>query len=80
MRPRIGFGRGKGDEAPKEVDATAWLIHSPMAEFVLLHTVYIKYMVMFGYTYLHGAFAVYSISTLVLFHYSFSFIHTSIRL
>jgi hypothetical protein len=55
MRPRFGFGRGKGDASPEDVDATAWLIQSSMAEFLLLHTVYIKYMVMFGYTYLHGA-------------------------
>lgn len=55
MRPRFGFGRGKGAEAPEDVDATAWLVQSSMAEFLLLHTVYIKYMVMFGYTYLHGA-------------------------
>ena len=54
MRPRLVFGRGKGGETPEDIDATAFLIHSPMAEFLLLQTIYIKYMVMFGYTYLHG--------------------------
>jgi hypothetical protein len=73
MRPRFGFGRGKGDESPEDVDATAWLIQSSMAEFLLLHTVYIKYMVMFGYTYLHGASSIRSL-------FLFSFIRSHIIL
>jgi len=40
------------EEAP--ADPTAWLLDSSFAEFVLLSTFYIKFMVMLGYTYMHG--------------------------
>jgi hypothetical protein len=60
MRPRLWFGNPKlssaetDDTVTTDYDATAWLLHSSMAEFLLLHTIYIKYMVMFGYTYFNG--------------------------
>jgi hypothetical protein len=53
----MAFGRKKNvpkEEIPLE-DPTAWLINSGLAEFLLMHTIEIKYMAMLGYTYLHGA-------------------------
>lgn len=46
--------RLRKEEPEAEVDPTAWLIDSGFAEFLLLHTYEIKYMAMFGYTFLHG--------------------------
>ena len=39
---------------PTPEDPTAWLINGSLAEFVLMHTYYIKCMVMLGYTFMHG--------------------------
>lgn len=47
--------RGKAPE-PVVVDSTAWLLDSGFAEFLLLHTAEIRYMAMFGYTFLHGVY------------------------
>jgi len=47
------FTKPKEDDAILE-DPTAWMLTSPLAEFLLMHTVEIKYMCMFGYTFLHG--------------------------
>mmetsp|Transcript_3349 Transcript_3349/g.3752 ORF Transcript_3349/g.3752 Transcript_3349/m.3752 type:complete len:254 (+) Transcript_3349:75-836(+) len=50
----MGFKKGKGlDDAPID-DPTAWMLTSPIAEFLLMHTKEIRYMCMFGYTFLHG--------------------------
>jgi hypothetical protein len=56
MRPRLPFGNKNIIPPEPQVltDSTAWLINSGFAEFLLLHTIHIKYMVMFGYTYLNG--------------------------
>jgi hypothetical protein len=55
MRPRLPFGNNnKNIPTDPQIDSTAWLINSGFAEFLLLHTIHIKYMVMFGYTYLNG--------------------------
>lgn len=35
-------------------DSTGWMIQNPFAEFVLLHTVEIKFMCMIGYTFFTG--------------------------
>ncbi|GAX13216.1 hypothetical protein FisN_17Hh148 [Fistulifera solaris] len=43
----------RSDEDAAE-DPTGWLIAGSLAEFLLLHTDQIRYMAMFGYTYLHG--------------------------
>lgn len=47
------FNKAKEEDTPIE-DPTAWMLTSPLAEFLLMHTVEIKYMCMFGYTFLHG--------------------------
>lgn len=47
------FGKRAEESVPSE-DPTAWLIAGSLAEFLLLHTDEIRYMAMFGYTYLHG--------------------------
>lgn len=51
------FGKNKKikDDIPP-YDSTSWLIDSSFAEFLLLHSIEIKYMAMFGYTFLHGMF------------------------
>ena len=60
MRPRFPFGNNNNNNSNKSTpdvmvnDPTEWLIHSGFAEFLLLHTLPIKYMIMFGYTYLCG--------------------------
>ncbi len=41
------MGRRQVIEEPP-VDNTAWLIDSSFAEFLLISTVYVKYMAMFG--------------------------------
>jgi hypothetical protein len=48
--------RLRKDPEPEPEDPTAWLIDSGFAEFLLLHTHEIKYMAMFGYTFLHGTY------------------------
>jgi len=47
------FGRRKAQEVPEE-DPTGWMLVGSIAEFLLMHTKEIKYMAMFGYTFLHG--------------------------
>mmetsp|Transcript_24053 Transcript_24053/g.26571 ORF Transcript_24053/g.26571 Transcript_24053/m.26571 type:complete len:275 (-) Transcript_24053:310-1134(-) len=37
-----------------ESDPSAWILENDLAQFLLMHTTEIKYMCMFGYTYLHG--------------------------
>jgi hypothetical protein len=37
-----------------EIDPTGWLIDSSLSDILLLSTVYIKYMAMFCYCYVHG--------------------------
>ena len=55
MRPRLPFGNAKATpDIVNENDPTEWLINSGFAEFILLHTLPIKYMIMFGYTYMAG--------------------------
>lgn len=49
----MAFGKRVAENIPFE-DPTAWLIGGGWAEFLLLNTDAIKYMAMFGYTYLHG--------------------------
>jgi len=46
----------RGKNVPEEpvADPTAWLVTGTLPEFILLHTYYIKCLVMFGYTFLHG--------------------------
>jgi hypothetical protein len=39
---------------PPADDPTAWLLDSGVAEFLLMNTLYIKYMCLLAYTYLHG--------------------------
>jgi len=54
--PKMPFGKKKGEEpveAPLE-DPTAWMLDHPFTEFLLMHTNEIKYLCMFGYTFLHG--------------------------
>ena len=62
MRPRLPFGNNNKN-TPIDVndsnDPTEWLIQSGMAEFLLLHTLPIKYMIMFGYTYMAGTYRSY---------------------
>ena len=51
------FGRKKNEMNATKVevvDPTAWLIDSGLAEFLLLHSHEVKYMAMFGYTFLNG--------------------------
>jgi hypothetical protein len=48
MRPR------RQQPEPEKLDSTAWMIDSGVAEFLLLYTDQIRYMAMFGYTFLHG--------------------------
>jgi len=48
---------GRGKAVPVDIppeDPTAWILDNGFAEFVLMHTNEIKYMVMLGYTFLHG--------------------------
>lgn len=47
------FQKGKDGEIPND-DPTAWMLTSPLAQFLMMHTIEIKYMCMFGYTFLHG--------------------------
>ena len=58
MRPRLPFGNSNKNASSDSLlnpnDPTEWLINSGLAEFLLLHTLPIKYMIMFGYTYLNG--------------------------
>jgi len=49
----VGFQKSKQDEIPID-DPTAWMLTSSLAEFLMMHTIEIKYMCMFGYTFLHG--------------------------
>ena len=49
----MAFGKRADQGGPPE-DPTGWLIAGSLAEFLLLHTDEIRYMAMFGYTYLHG--------------------------
>eukprot|EP00934_Nitzschia_sp_Nitz4_P002254 Nitzschia sp. Nitz4//scaffold11_size288233//260915//262073//NITZ4_000819-RA/size288233-snap-gene-0.33-mRNA-1//1//CDS//3329534209//2254//frame0 len=43
------------EDPPEPVyDPSAWVLDNAMAQFLLMHTDEIKYLVMFGYTYLHG--------------------------
>jgi len=49
----VGFKRNAQDDEPID-DPTAWMLTSPVAQLLLMHTVEIKYMCMFGYTFLHG--------------------------
>lgn len=44
----------RSNEDSMSEDPTGWLIAGGLAEFLLLHTDQIRYMAMFGYTYLHG--------------------------
>mmetsp|Transcript_34631 Transcript_34631/g.98592 ORF Transcript_34631/g.98592 Transcript_34631/m.98592 type:complete len:257 (-) Transcript_34631:252-1022(-) len=48
------MARGKTPEPVMPADPTAWILDNGFAEFVLMHTSEIKYMVMLGYTFLHG--------------------------
>ncbi|GKY91714.1 hypothetical protein MPSEU_000143200 [Mayamaea pseudoterrestris] len=48
------MARRPKEVAPEPEDPTGWLIDSGFAEFLLLNTYMIKYMCMFGYTFLHG--------------------------
>uniref|UniRef100_A0A7S2MRV2 Uncharacterized protein n=1 Tax=Helicotheca tamesis TaxID=374047 RepID=A0A7S2MRV2_9STRA len=36
------------------VDPTGWMVSSDIAQFLLLHSIEVKYMCMLGYTYMHG--------------------------
>ena len=63
MRPRFPFGNNNkgipsssGQQQQDQNDPTEWLIQSGLAEFLLLHTLPIKYMIMFGYTYMAGTY------------------------
>jgi hypothetical protein len=47
------LGSKKTMDEPIE-DPTEWMLKNSVAEFVLMHTVEIQYMCMFGYTFLHG--------------------------
>lgn len=49
----VGFKKNRQDEETLE-DPTGWMLTSTLAEFLLMHTKEIKYMCMFGYTFLHG--------------------------
>lgn len=51
----VGFKRNAQDDEPID-DPTAWMLTSPVAQLLLMHTVEIKYMCMFGYTFLHGGY------------------------
>lgn len=44
----------KQPEPEPQVDPTAFLLNSVLAQFLLMHTKEIKYMCMFAYTFLHG--------------------------
>jgi len=35
-------------------DPSGWILNNDLAQFLLMHTAEIKYMCMFGYTYMHG--------------------------
>jgi hypothetical protein len=48
--------RKKEDTAVPPTDPLAWLIDSGFVEILLLHTKEVKFMAMFGYTFLHGQF------------------------
>lgn len=52
MNMNMNKPRKGGSESSK--DSTAWLITGTVAEFLLANTYAIKYMVMVGYTYMHG--------------------------
>jgi len=45
--------KGSQDGEPIE-DPTGWMLTSPLAEFLLMHTKEIRYMCLFGYTFYHG--------------------------
>jgi len=53
----MGFGKRlqEPEPEPELVDPSGWMINSPIAEFLLMHTKEIKYMCMLGYTFMNGA-------------------------
>uniref|UniRef100_A0A7S1V1V1 Uncharacterized protein n=1 Tax=Grammatophora oceanica TaxID=210454 RepID=A0A7S1V1V1_9STRA len=53
------------------VDSTAWILDNSLAEFLIMHTTEIKYMCMFGYTFMHGSKVFGSISSDAPLSYKF---------
>jgi len=54
----MGFGSRRSNDTEPEpvvVDPTGWMIDSPVADFLLMHTNEIRYMCMLGYTFMHGS-------------------------
>ena len=51
------FGKKVEEEAAPPPDPTGWMLTSDLAQILLLHTAEIKYMAMFAYTFVHGAFS-----------------------
>jgi hypothetical protein len=45
----------KVEPEPEPVDPTGFLIDNGLAEIILVQTHFIRYMVMLGYTFMHGA-------------------------
>ena len=45
----------RGKVIEEEVDPTGWMLANSFAEFVLFNADAVKFMCMFGYTFIHGA-------------------------
>lgn len=53
----MAFGRKKVpivEEAPVVVDDSAWMLENPISEFLLMHTIEIKFMCLVGYCFFGG--------------------------
>mmetsp|Transcript_6690 Transcript_6690/g.10192 ORF Transcript_6690/g.10192 Transcript_6690/m.10192 type:complete len:264 (+) Transcript_6690:51-842(+) len=48
------MARRRGQTDDLEVDPSGWIIDNDLAQFMLMHKQEIKFMCMFGYTFMHG--------------------------